>query len=133
MSDLPDDRREADPATEAFVRRVNEAYAPPPLTPARRVAFHARLDERLERGARPRWGARLAAAGAVAAACVLTLRLASDGRLAVPLVPPPVVPTATTIASPDEALLVLATESETSDEETLPADYEAISSVFLGT
>lgn len=133
MSDHPEDRTASDPATETFVRRVNEAYAPPPLTPVRRAEFHARLDARLERGARPRWGARLAAVGAVAAASVLALRLASDGRLAAPVAVPAAVPTTTAIATPDEALLVLATESETSDEETLPADYEAISSVFLGT
>jgi len=136
MSLHPEDERAA--SDEAFVRRLAEAYAPPPRTASQRVAFQAALDERLRReGRRGRLGLGLAALAAAAAA-VLVLRVFPEptgGGPAVRSAPVASDPTPLrALARPqEEAILALSVGTETASEEALPADYEAIAGVFLGS
>lgn len=118
---------------QAFVRRVAELYTAPETSASRRVAFNARLEERLAR--RQRWSWRPALASAVAAVALAVLAV---GRLGGPAVspgtgaagrPPAVAADAET---PERALLALAAEGAPDQEEELPEDYLAIESLFLG-
>jgi hypothetical protein len=123
MSDRHDD--------EAFARNVAAHYAAPPMTASQRMRFDARLEERVQRGARP-W----LAAGAVAvAAAVAALFLwqatgvtpkrdevasidASDAALE-------------SAATPEEWILAMGSESIADANAGLPADYVAISDLLL--
>jgi len=121
---------------EALVRRVADAFAPPPRTAAQRVAFQARLEERLETQGRSRrwvWGlAALAAAALAAVVLPMVLGRKAEG------------PLQTTIASgsgpaatgaetaQEDAILAIVVDSEVASDATLPEDYQAIASVFLG-
>lgn len=123
MSALPDDDRELrSPEDMAFVRRIADAYAPAPLTPARRAAFDAELETRL---ARDRW--RFAPwAAAVATAGAATLLLLA--RL--PAAP---VEQARVLEDPgaDEAfVLAIAGGTTTEFDSALPADYQAIAGLL---
>ena len=119
---------------QRFVARVADAYRAPPLSAARRAAFHAQLDTRI---ARPR-SARLfpALAGALGAAALAWLVLAGPGsefrnveeepRTARVAAPAPAA-----VATAEEAILALSADEEIEDE-SLPEEYVAIASLFLG-
>jgi hypothetical protein len=111
------DERDLDPGDAALVRRIAEAYRPPEASASQRVAFRARLDARIRRGsARRVWVAGFATAAAAVAIVWL------HG-------PAPVDPTAATPdVSAGDALLALAASSE---DEALPADYQAIEDLFI--
>ncbi|TMA34319.1 MAG: hypothetical protein E6J87_07305 [Deltaproteobacteria bacterium] len=118
MSDLRlEHDRDLDPGDAELVRRIAESYrAPEPPAPAR-VAFRARVDARIRRrSVRRLW--TLGAATAGAAAMLVWLR----GGLPVEAPAPD--------AEADAALLALALPADT-EEETLPADYQAIEDLLL--
>ena len=121
MSDRHDD--------EAFARNVAAHYTAPPMTASQRTRFDARLEERVQRGARP-W----LAAGAVAAAVAALLFWQASG----------VAPTRDEVASidasdaalesaatPEEWLLAMGSDSFADADAGLPADYVAISDLLL--
>jgi hypothetical protein len=108
--------RELERGDAELVRRIAESYRPAEPAVAARVAFRARLDARIRRRA---VGRRWVAGVATAAAAVALVWL----RGSPPIDPP------TTDAS-DQALLVLALPPE-SDEEVMPADYQAIEDLLL--
>jgi ferric-dicitrate binding protein FerR (iron transport regulator) len=100
-----------------LVRRIAESYRPPEPAASARAAFRARLDARIRRRA---VGRRWAAGAATAAAAVAIVWL----RGSLPMDAP--APDATS----DEALLALALPAA-SEEEVLPADYQAIEDLLL--
>lgn len=115
------------PEDAAFVRRLADAYAPPPQRPQERVAFRAALDRRLERERRKPW---ISALGGLAAAG-LALVLVLGG----PAADPPARRAPLADDTPEEAMLTFAAvdlEDGEDEEAPLPADYEAIASLFLG-
>ncbi len=129
---------------QAFVDRVSAAYRAPELPPSRRVAFREALDRRMADGTRAR---RWRAAGLLACGA-LALALAWLGTT----LPSPVAPETTNVAraptpaetgleapltiaadtTPEEALLSFSDEPLSDEATSLPADYEAIESLFLG-
>jgi hypothetical protein len=114
----PDPENELDRGDAALVRWIVETYRPPEPAPSARAAFRARLDARIRRrAAGRRW--RVGAATVAVAAALVWLR----GSLPVHREPAP-------DASADEALLALALPAD-SDEEAMPADYQAIEALFL--
>ena len=104
-----------------WIERISRAYRAGPMPAARRAAFDAALEERLERrGRRPLWGPL----GAVAAAALAALWLGIPGA---PEISGPGVET-------EFRELLLATGDDgLSDEaeEPLPDEYLAIESFFL--
>ena len=119
------------PEDARFVARVAEAYAPPEPTPADRARFRSQLDERLAGRDRARaWRWLAPAALALGAALVVTLRAPvdepSEGAPAL----------AATTADPIETdpeqqtLLAFVSEDDSSDEDSLPEDYQAIASLM---
>ena len=110
------DRHEIDRDAE-LVRRIAESYRPPEPAASARAAFRARVDARIRRRAMQRW-----AAGAATAAAALALVLLRGS--------PPVAPTPSADAADDAALLALALPEE-SEDEALPADYQAIEDLLL--
>jgi hypothetical protein len=109
---------ELDASDAELVRRIAEHYLPRDPSAAARVAFRAGLDARIRRRARLRlWIAGVATA---AAGALFVLLRGSP--------PAPLVPSAD--AASDAALLVLALPDD-SEEESLPADYQAIDDLFL--
>ena len=115
-------RRDAsDRDTDAFVRRVAGAYAPPAPTAAARARFDARLDARLARARRQPW----LAAAVAAAALSLSLHVwraseVTPGRDAGPVA-----------AASAEAILAMADDAGDASD-ALPTDYQAISDLLLG-
>jgi hypothetical protein len=98
-----------------LVRSIAESYRPPEPAVSARAAFRARLDARIRRRAVGRRWVAGAATAAVAVAIVwLRGPFSSDA------------PDATS----DEALLALALPAA-SEEEALPADYQAIEDLLL--
>ena len=111
-----------EPGDRALVQRIEQAYAPPPETPARRAAFDERLRARLEPGKRPVWALALAAA----LACLVFVALPTS---------PPQVERRDARAWEYE-LLVSSDVSPAADRDEslyLPDDYQAIASAFLGS
>jgi hypothetical protein len=111
MSDRPDLARD-----EALVRRIAESYRPPEPAPSARAAFRAGIDARIRRRATQRWSA---AAATICAALAFVLLRGS---------PAPIAPS--TDLRDDAALLALALPDE-SEDETLPADYQAIDDLLI--
>lgn len=109
--------RELDRGDAELVRRIAESYRPPEPAASARAAFRARLDARIRRRA---VGQRWVVGVATAAAAVALVWLRGS-----PPIETPVADTAT-----DEALLVLALPAE-SEEEAMPADYQAIEDLLL--
>lgn len=118
-----------------LVARVRDAWAPEPLTPARRAAFDAGLQERLEH-ARRRHGLWPAlGAGLVAALATLLLVRAQ------PSAPPAPAVVAATDAVAMEKRTAWAADllysggedagERDADDDGLPAEYAAIAGVFL--
>jgi hypothetical protein len=106
-----------------FIERLAQALPRPELSPARRAAFHARLDERRRRGAVAAWRPGWLALGAASAALALWLAL--------PGAPVPE-PVREAQAADAEAILALATEEPRDRSEALPADYQAIEDLWMG-
>ena len=72
------DRPELDRDERAFVDRLNEAFEPPEFSAQRRVAFNAKLEERIERSRRGSWRPFVAGAAVAAAAAWLAFVGAGD-------------------------------------------------------
>jgi len=134
-----------DPATDdaltrdeaRFVARLAEAYAPPEPTPADRVRFQARLEERLARAdRRAPWRWLVPATLALAAVAIVSTQLrVGDVATTPPLAT--TTPLATTarlddaaLASEGETLLALVIGNGANDESALPEDYQAIASLM---
>jgi hypothetical protein len=117
----PSDAESRDDA--AFVARLADAYAPPPMTPARRARFDARLAERVQR-ARLRFVPVLAAgAASLAIALFVVSQLTRNG----PVAPAP----GARSPSPASALVLAeALGSGSEFEEALPPEYQAIASLL---
>ena len=130
MTSSDPDQPALSPEDDAFVERVREVYAWPEQTDFERAAFRARLDEHLprKRGRRPIWmTAGLATAGvgvAVLAIWVLpTSAPLNEGSSEL---------VRAGGETAEEALLALTQPTQSIDRDaSLPADYEAISSLFL--
>lgn len=123
MSSDIDDRDRLAPDDAAFVRRVADAYAPPPQSPSRRAAFDAELEARV---ARDRWRfVPWAAAAAVAgAAALLVLAL-------LPATPAPqVAREPLDAAAEDEFVLAIGGEAPEEFADGLPEEYVAIAGVL---
>ena len=101
---------------EELVRRIAESYRPPVPASSARAAFRAGIDARIRRRTTQRWAA--AAATASAALALVLLRGS----------PAPLAPS--TDLPDDAALLALALPDE-SEDETLPADYQAIDDLLI--
>ena len=148
MSPSHDDRPRLEPKEERFVERLAGSYAPPPQTPAERVAFDQALAARLQRPpalpglAGRRW---LSPAFAVAAAAGLAwLVIWQSNPLQSPLEGSPQAEEAgPTLAVAGDAGDVWEEELFLSDDLSsaeardlgagLPEDYAAIQLVFLGS
>jgi hypothetical protein len=143
---------------EVFVDRMREVYQAPERSAARNAAFYARLEERLEERRRGvPWLGALVGAAAAAALALLVLTGTEDERDepgssdARQVVRNEVVPTtgereteegsASSASAVEDALVALTYgyeygEDDGSDasglEESLPNDYVAIESLFLG-
>jgi hypothetical protein len=122
----------------AFVRRLADAYAPPGLSPAERVAFHARLDERIARRRRARrW--RMGLAGS---AVVATLALFVFGRPRTEVTPEgagdmrvTALASRTLVEDPttaETAILALVADAPDGQDDAFPEDYLAIEDLLLG-
>ncbi len=127
---------------EAWLERMREVYAPPPMSPTERRAFDARLEERIEaESQRGPFGLRLwqpiAVAAVAAAAAWLAFAPSSDPTPE--LVPAPTEfassRTATSLADWEREILAAAEPTAGSDvavgEDILPDDYRAIAGLFL--
>lgn len=136
MSARPPERIDLTPEEQAFVRRVDELYAAPDLSAEERVAFQARLDARRSSPRRGWVPATLAGAAVVAAGSALLVLTFTRAELADDEATPRIArqEAATTLAAatPEEALLALATEGVADADEGLPEDYLAIEGVLLG-
>ena len=131
MTSPRDERPPLDGAEEEFVDRLAAAYAPAPMSAAERVAFDETIRARLER---PRWRPLLVPAIGAAAAAALVWFVFS--QTIVPIPPPGEEESAALVASSWEDELFLSSDLSASEgreeSETLPDDYLAIASVFLG-
>ena len=136
-----------EPGDAEFVERLASHYAPPPLSPGQRAAWHTALEARLEKRRRRRtlFVPGLATATLAAAALVFSL----GGRFGLgpsvsPVRPAPGVSTEAPRAAAeslesghldDWEYYLLAFQPADSEEEEqhdlLPDDYVAIESVFL--
>ena len=136
MSDRHDHETRLAPEEEAFVRRIADAYAPPRRTASERMAFQARLEQRLD-GRAPRahlaWGLAFGAAVVGAAFLLYADHAPSSMQTASPTVAiETATPSADDAAVQREAILALVIDPESGSDAALPAEYEAIASVFLG-
>ena len=128
-----------------FVTRLADHYAPPPLSPGQRAAWHARLAARLETR-RPRRVVFISGLATAAAAVALVFSL--GGWFGFESGDPPVRPAPVVSATQTRTLVVSAEDSVSDltddweyllalqpadDEEDgqLPDDYAAIASIFL--
>jgi hypothetical protein len=122
----PEDAAVAAPdrrADAAFAARLAEAWAPPPLTPARRARFDARLAERVRRDRLRFVPAAAAAAASLAAALFVIGQLTGD--------PAEESRTGLTASAAESDLSLAEAFSSTGDfEETLPPEYQAIASLL---
>ena len=112
-----DDDVQLSSADAAFVDRMRDAYAAPPLTAAQRTRFHARLDERVHaRSARRRtWAAAVATA-----AVLLAVWMGRGGGVRDDVA---------TVGADDDAgdvLFAYATDAGADSDAALPPDYVAI-------
>jgi hypothetical protein len=126
MTARPDsDPRAPAPTSDdaAFLRRVADAYAPPPMTPSRRVRFDARLGERIAPARQP-WLAWVAGATAAATAGLLVVATWTTSPPAQPEV-------AAAPARPSAVVLAELYDPAPADfDATLPADYQAIAGLL---
>jgi hypothetical protein len=136
MTSSHDDRPRLDREEEAFVARVAQSYAPPPLSASQRAALDDALSARLQRPPRRGLFVPVLAAAAVAGLLLLTFSPSLD-LLRGTRGEDTVVASNTVVASVWEAELFLSSDvsaSEGRDEgEGLPEDYLAIERIFLGS
>lgn len=140
--DAREERTALDRDDARLVARLRDAFAPEPLSPARRAAFDAGLQERLERRRRrtvlwPALGATLATA---AVAALLVVRGAPEldpTPIAVAPAPAPA-PSAAPASAPNvvgRAAALLYADAEVddrdADDDGLPDEYAAIAGAFL--
>ena len=116
-----------------MVQCVAELYAPPPLSPARRARFDARLAERLD-ASPARRGMRLAAWLAAAATVLVATygisTLSPRGSEHVQPVSTASTPPAVTTQDDDAILAMMGPIADAND--ALPDDYRAISALVIG-
>lgn len=131
MSERDDGRIPLSRDEARFVERVRDAYAPEPLSPARRVAFDEALRVRTARSSRARWIApALATAAALCGAVAWwprTAELGATARQITTLEPAAALEWEESIFFPDAGEL----EFGGSPQGALPADYQAIASLWL--
>ena len=131
MTSPGDERPPRGGSEEEFVDRLAAAYAPAPMTAGERAAFDASIRARLERPARR---PMLVPAIGAAAAAALVWFVFSQAIGPIPL--PGEEESAAVVASSWEDELFLSNDLSASEDreesETLPDDYLAIASVFLG-
>ncbi len=132
MNPRSDDETRLSAEEEAFVRRLAGAWAPPERRPEQRLAFQAKLDARL-RGRRGRLASGwMLVATAAAAAVALWMRTEAVEPLVSGTLGEAAEDLSGSAVTPEEAILAFVVEPEEAEpEEALPADYEAIASVFL--
>jgi hypothetical protein len=125
------DRPDLTPEEGAFVRSIASFYTAPQPSAAERVAFNAKLEQRVARR-RTAWRRAPAFAGAavVAALGVFVLARATVVTPRPGEISSSFASAASTTA--ESAILALATDSPEEPEEALPEDYLAIEDVFLG-
>ena len=121
MSERRDRETGLDPGDADLVRRIAESYRPAERGASARVSFRAGVDARVRRRSIGRRLTTIATAATAAAAIAIAWSIG---------------PWATDPSAPydesDEALLAFALPSAAeSDEESLPADYQAIEDLFL--
>jgi hypothetical protein len=121
-----------------LVARLRDAWAPEPLTPARRAAFDAGLEERLDRARRGRRLLWPALGASLTAASLTALLLLRQETVVVPPAPVEVASSgaASTAQRAEWAAALLYTSDDEEDERVadddgLPAEYAAIAGVFL--
>lgn len=117
-----------------LVERVRDAWSPAPLTPARRAAFDAGLERRLERRRRRlgRWPALGAGLAAASLAALLLVRSETTPPAPAPIAATEPMAEDTTLLAAD--LLYSSTEDVgelEADDAGLPDEYAAIAGVFL--
>ena len=131
MTSTGDERPPRGGSEEEFVDRLAAAYAPAPMTAGERAAFDAAIRARLERPTR--WPMLVPALGAAAAAALVWFVFFQTSG---PLSPSGQEESAAVVASSWEDELFLSSDLSASEDreesETLPDDYLAIASVFLG-
>jgi len=131
MSSDRDERPPLEGAEREFVERLDAVYAPAPMTAAERVGFDEGVRARLER---PWRRPLLIPALGAAAAAALVWFVVSQTIGPTPL--PGEEQSAGAVASAWEDELFLSSDLSASEDreesETLPDDYLAIASVFLG-
>jgi len=131
MTSPRDERPPLDGAEGEFVERLAAAYAPAPMSAAERAAFDEGIRARLER---PWRRPLLIPAIGAAAAAALVWFVVSQTIGPTPL--PGEEQSAAAVASAWEDELFLSSDLSASEgreeSETLPDDYIAIASVFLG-
>ena len=131
MTSPGDERPPLDSAEAEFVDRLAAAYAPVPMTAGERAVFDEAIRARLER---PRWRPLLVPAIGAAAAAALVWFVFS--QTIAPIPPPGEEKSAALVASSWEDELFLSSDLGISEDrgesETLPEDYLAIASLFLG-
>lgn len=134
MSNRHGDEQPLATEDDAFVETVANLYAPPPLTASQRTRFDARLEQRIADRARRRRPWFAVAATVVATLSLLLWRASIDaptGEGVAPiLVNEPV--QSETDASAGAWILAMTTDPLTDTDDTLPADYVAISDLLLG-
>jgi hypothetical protein len=118
-----------------LVREIAQSYRPAPAAPSARAAFRAGVDARIRRRASRRiWTAGTALATAAVAMFALRGVLPSDSPLLAPTQGAEPDMTIASAATPDdtveEALLTVGLPAS-SEEQALPADYQAIDDLFL--
>jgi hypothetical protein len=128
-----DERDALTPEDARFVERIRSHYAPPPLSPAQRTAFDARLSERLEGR---RWRSPLLTTATTLAFALLTVWTVLPWLTRprdVALLPRPVATRSESEAAFEQALFygdLTRVKTETRSKE-LPPDYAAIESAFF--
>jgi hypothetical protein len=131
MTSPGDERPPRGGAEEEFVDRLAAAYAPAPMTAGERAAFDQSIRTRLERPTRRPMLVPVIGAAAAAALAWFVLSQATG-----PIRPPGEEESAALVASSWEDELFLSSDLSASEDreesETLPDDYLAIASVFLG-
>ena len=115
----------------AFIQRVADAYDPPPLSPALRARFDARLDVLVAEDL-PRSSPWLIALAAGAAVLALAIWQAERDAAQEALGGAAASATAANATSPEEAILATATVPVADADEALPVEYRAISDLLVG-
>jgi hypothetical protein len=123
----PDDSDLLAPEDRAFVHRIADSYTPPVQSPGRRASFHAELEARI---ARDRWRLAPWAAAALAAGTAALLVVARLPAAPHPHPQNPITLEEAADADSDEEIVLALGGSSDDFDSSLPADYQAISSML---